>query len=88
MSRRPTKNPAILWREEENRKYLVFNPETDNLFVLTKFGIEFLKLCNGQRTLDEICDILKERHHVSETVNFKNNLQKFNEEFKKRNLIL
>lgn len=50
----------IVTRKEENSKYVVYNPATDELHVLSRLAYTILKLCEQPARIDEITELVEE----------------------------
>lgn len=59
LSAKPLKT-RIVWREEAENQYLVYNPTTDMLHMFRPLGIKILTLCDGNRTAEQIMQTIAE----------------------------
>lgn len=50
----------IVTRKEENSKYVVYNPATDELHVLSRLAYTILKLCEQPARVAEITGLVEE----------------------------
>ncbi|MNP04417.1 hypothetical protein D3C76_963300 [compost metagenome] len=50
----------IVTRKEENRKYVVYNPATDELHVLSRLAYTILKLCEHPAKVSEITGLVEQ----------------------------
>ena len=57
------KNPDVVFREEEEGAFL-FNPVDDALHCMNRVEASICRLCDGQRTVEEICRRLKDEYEV------------------------
>lgn len=53
------RNPEVVLREKDENGGLLFNPDTNQIKVLNTTGLFIWELCDGNRDLPAIVDIIK-----------------------------
>lgn len=66
---------TICKRARERGVYIFFDPDTPNWVSVNEDGREVLELCNGERTVYEICEVLSKKAPWTE--NFSNDVLEF-----------
>ncbi|MDI6691117.1 MAG: PqqD family protein [Candidatus Bathyarchaeota archaeon] len=59
LSAKPLKT-RIIWREEAENQFLVYNPASDMLHMFRPLGMRILILCDGNRTIEQIIQTIAE----------------------------
>lgn len=62
----PKKNPDVILREEEEGKYLVFNPENTLPLVMNKTSYFIWNLCDGQHDANSIKAALSQGYDLGQ----------------------
>lgn len=61
------KNPDVILREEEQGKYLVFNPENDLPLIMNETSYFIWNHCDGKNDLDAIKSLLSEQYELAQS---------------------
>lgn len=54
---KPRRN-RLIWRQEAEDQYLVYDPATDRIYMFTSFGQRLLTLCDGDHTVKQIIEFV------------------------------
>ena len=63
----PQKNPDVILREEEEGKYLVFNPENDLPLIMNETSHFIWNQCDGTKDFDAIKSLLSQQYQLTQT---------------------
>ncbi|GIP53944.1 hypothetical protein [Paenibacillus vini] len=55
-----SRTPGVVTRKEENRKFIVYNPATDEIHLLQPVAHAILKLCEYSCEVDKLASIASE----------------------------
>ena len=61
LSPKPIINPVVVLREEFDDWAVLFNPDTANAVGINPVGVTLWKLMDGNRSLEELVDEIKDR---------------------------
>ena len=61
LSSKPIINPVVVLREEFDDWAVLFNPDTANAVGINPVGVAVWKLMDGQRTLEDLVDEIKDQ---------------------------
>lgn len=61
------KNPDVIVREEEQGKYLVFNPENGLPLIMNETSHFIWNQCDGKHDIDAIKSLLKQQYDLAQT---------------------
>ena len=62
LSSKPIINSVVVLREEFDDWAVLFNPDTANAVGINPVGVSVWKLMDGNRTLEELVDEIKDRY--------------------------
>jgi len=62
LSSKPISNPVVVLREEFDDWAVLFNPDTANAVGINPVGVALWKLMDGNRTLEDLVDEIKDRY--------------------------
>ena len=62
LSSKPISNPVVVLREEFDDWAVLFNPDTANAVGINPVGVSVWKLMDGNRTLEDLVDEIKDRY--------------------------
>ena len=62
LSTKPIINPVVVLREEFDDWAVLFNPDTANAVGINPVGVALWKLMDGNRSLEELVDEIKDRY--------------------------
>jgi len=85
-SKRPCRNPEIIWKREGDKIFL-FDPETGDILTLNATGARVWELSDGENTVDMIVDVLCKEFRNATKERVKTGLTKFINELTERKLI-
>ena len=86
LSKRPCRNPDIIWKREGNKVFL-FDPETGDILTLNITGARIWELSDGKHMLMEIVTALHKEFRNAPEGRVKKGLQRFMNELTKRRLV-
>jgi SynChlorMet cassette protein ScmD len=61
LSEKPIANPVVVLREEFDDWAVLFHPDTANAVGINPVGVALWKLMNGDRTLENLVDEIKDQ---------------------------
>ena len=61
------KNPDVILREEEEGKYLVFNPENDLPLIMNETSHFIWSHCDGTKDLEALRSLLSQQYGLAQT---------------------
>lgn len=81
----------IMYQEDEENKFLLFNPKTSSVHVLTKLGFKIWEICKNRMSTNEIINQLKNENILNKNLNhseYQKVLEDFIQELVKRGLLI
>ena len=81
-----SKNQEVIARQEDN-EWVLFNPQTSTVHIISNVGFEILENCNGENGRKEIVSIITNKLQIEETLENQEIINAFIDDLLKRDII-